>query len=253
MKLRQSLVATGLAALALSGVAVGSGIVIRLPGGTCATVGHTKVCAIKQTPKTVTRTLRLVTAIPITTTTTATVTIGGPSPPSVTTTTSTATTTTTAVPTTTAVITATSTTTTTTTVIATTPTPVAKLCVNPTEVDFGDASNVGAGGSIGNYIQVSNCGDLPITLEPPIVGDHGSPFEARVEDLGGNGNLCPINSGTELLNPGAVCTVPVDFPRPAPVGTTWAHGAYQDTWYWRGWTLPGVYFITPYVHLTGTL
>ncbi|MGZ6563847.1 MAG: hypothetical protein ACXVH3_29065 [Solirubrobacteraceae bacterium] len=135
----------------------------------------------------------------------------------------------------------------------TTPTPVAKLCVNPTNVDFGDASNVGTGGSIGDYIQVSNCGDLPITIESPIIGDHGSPFEARVEDLGGNGNLCPINSGTELLNPGAVCTVPVDFPRPAPAGTTWAHGTYQDTWYWRGWTLPGVYFITPYVHLTGTL
>ena len=123
-------------------------MILRLPGGTCANVGHTKVCAIKQTPKTVTRTLRLV---------------------------------------------------------------------------------------------------------PPVVGDHGSPFEASIEDLGGNGNLCPINSGTEQLNPGAVCTVPVDFPRPAPAGTTWAHGTYQDIWYWRGWTLPGVSCITPYVHLTGLL
>ena len=251
--LRKSLAATGLAALALSGVAVGSGIIIRLPGGTCATVGHTKVCAIAKTvtrTKTAARTttVTLISAVPAPPTVTVTVTTSGP-PPS----TPLVTTTTTAVPATTTVITTTSTTTTATTVITTTPTPVAKLCVNPTTVDFGDASNVGAGGSIGNYIQVSNCGDLPITIEPPIVGDHGSPFEARVEDLGGNGNLCPINSGTELLNPGAVCTVPVDFPRPAPAGTTWAHGTYQDSWYWRGWTLPGVYVITPYVHLTGTL
>lgn len=247
--LRQYLAATGLAGLAFAGVAAGSGIIIRLPGGTCANVGHTKVCAIKQTAKTVPRTLRLVTAIP--TTVTTTLTIGGPplsTPPLVTNTPTATTTTTTTIPTTTTV-----TTTTAVTPTTTAPPLVARLCVYPTNVDFGDASNVGADGSIGNYIQVSNCGDLPITLEPPIVGDHGLPFEARIEDLGGNGNLCPINSGTELLNPGAVCTVPVDFPRPARAGTTWAHGTYQDNWYWRGWTLRGVYFITPYVHLTGTL
>lgn len=247
---RQSLAAIGLGGLALAGVASGSGIIIRLPGGTCATVSHTKVCAIKQTPKTVTRTVRLTTTIPTTVTTTATVTTGGPplaSPPPVTTATTT-------VPTTTTIITTTSTTTTTTTVITTTPKPVAKLCVAPTEVDFGDASNLGEGGSIANIIQVSNCGDLPITLEPPIIGDHSAPFQAVVEDLGGNGTLCPIGSGTELLNPGAVCYVPVIFPRPAPAGAPWPHGSsYQDSWYWRGWTLPGVYFITPYVHMTGSL
>ncbi|HJX49538.1 MAG TPA: hypothetical protein VJ375_16995 [Gaiellaceae bacterium] len=253
--LRRSLAATGLAALALAGVAVGSGKIIRLPGGSCATIGHTKVCAIAKTvTATRTKTLRLTTTLTRTTTATVTLTTSGPplsSPPPVTTTT-TATTTAT-VPTTTTVTT-TTTVSTTTTVITTTPKPVAKLCVAPTEVDFGNASNVGAGSSIENIIQVSNCGDLPLTIEPPIVGDHGSPFQAIIEDLGGNGNLCPINSGTELLNPGAVCYVPIIFPRPAPAGSPWPHGSYQDTWYWRGSTSPGADdVITPYVHLTGTL
>ena len=124
---------------------------------------------------------------------------------------------------------------------------------NPTDVDFGDASNIGAGSSIANIIQVGNCGDLPMTIEPPIVSDHGSPFQAITEDLGGNGNLCPINSGTELLNPGAVCYVPIIFPRPAPARLSLAARQLPRHLVLARVDLPGADFITPYVHLAGTL
>jgi hypothetical protein len=99
-------------------------------------------------------------------------------------------------------------------------------------------------------VAVHNCGDLPLTIEAPIIGDHNAPFQAVFESVE-NASNCPISSGTETLNPGAFCVLFIIFSRTVD-GYQWPSGNYAATWTFRGWTLPGVDVITT-VHLSGTL